>query len=285
LNRDVKIVVIWPYNKIGVFDSGIGGFSVLGALRRLLPCCDYYYLADSGNLPYGSKTREEIREYSIRNVRFFNSLNVDCVFVACNTSASSAMDLIEAYSNFPVYNILDVAAYGIKNISVNREDKYTLIATERTIEDGVYIKIMEEAFGTDRVKYFPTPELVDIIEKNYNRKDVLADSVYKVFKNIDIDMESNLILGCTHYPFLLKEINKFWKGEIINPSEFFPDYINSRFKTDKESCEYRDGEIIAYTSGKVSEMYLKLRHLSIDYVKDVNYVQLENYSLRRKINV
>ncbi len=273
----------WLYKKIGVFDSGIGGLTVLGAMKRLLPCCEYYYLADSKNLPYGSKTKKQIREFSIKNTLFFNSLDVDCILVACNTSASSAIDLIRSNSKKPVFSIIEAAEFGFCNV-LRKDEKILLIATPRTIEDGIYEEKLREIAGLSAdIRAIATPELVNLIENHYDNKEFIFNEVSRIFDRFEKYKNHTLIFGCTHYPFLEYVIRKIWRGRILNPSEFFPDFMSvENDKTDIFECK---GRVIMYTTGDTSDMKNKLASLSIDYVQEIKSVELDRCGEGSMVNV
>lgn len=179
--------------KVGVFDSGVGGLTVLNKLIEKYPLNDYIYFGDTINIPYGEKDINTLYDLSSKIVEFFIDKKVDLIVIACGTVSSSCYKKLK--SNYNI-EIIDIISPTIKYIKENNYKDIGVIATTRTINSHVFKKnldilVYEEACS----------EFVDLIEDN---KYDLID-VDKHIKNIKSD---TIVLGCTHYPLIKDKINK-----------------------------------------------------------------------------
>ncbi len=208
---------------IGVFDSGVGGLSVFSQLIKLLPDENYIYFGDTLNLPYGSKTKEELIEITGNIFDFFKSQNVKAVVMACNTTSAVTYDTLKNKYDYKIYPIVQniskcIAQKGYKNIGV--------FATNATINSHAYKKEIQSYDNTINVIETACPDWVNIVENELQNEE-------KSVQNIKLHLEEMLkhnvdkiILGCTHYPYLLGVLSKFAPESLfINPAEAFAKYI------------------------------------------------------------
>ncbi len=194
--------------KIAVFDSGVGGITVLEEIYKLLPNEDFIYFGDSKNAPYGDLSNEQIREYSMKIVKFLIDSGAKIIVIACNTVTSFMFKEILNYSNLPVVGVIFPTVEYVNDLHIS---KVGLIATVRTIENQAYQKMIEK-----KVYELKTPQFVKMIEDGSypNRSDEIAEILSPLLKeNIHA-----LILGCTHYPFLRQQIEKVYSGIIVDSS-------------------------------------------------------------------
>ena len=192
-------------NSIGVFDSGVGGTSVWKEIVKLLPYEKTIYLADSKNAPYGVKSRDEIIALSEKNTEFLLNKNCKIIVVACNTATTNAISHLRAKYNIPFIGIepaIKPAALRTKTNSIG------ILATKGTLSSELFAKT-SEAFAKDvQVIEQVGTGLVELIEANQlNSTETfnLLQSYLKPMIDKDIDY---LILGCTHYPYLIPQIQK-----------------------------------------------------------------------------
>ena len=185
--------------RVGLFDSGIGGLTVLKALMDKYPCNDYIYYGDTLNLPYGSKSKEELIKLAKHNVDFLLSKRVDVIIIACGTVSSNCLMELKEYTDTPIYDILSPTISYLNNSNYN---DIGVLATEATIKSHIFKNNINK-----NIYEIPAPKLVPLIENNElaNINDILNEYLKDYLDKIDI-----LVLGCTHYPLLLpylKEIN------------------------------------------------------------------------------
>ncbi len=199
---------------IGIFDSGIGGLTVVKAIIDLLPNEDIVYFGDTARVPYGNKSKETIIKYSIQNTKFLLQHKIKLLVVACNTSSSYAIPTLKKI--FKNLKIVEVVTPGAKAaVEYTKNYKIGVIGTKATIKSKSYIKAIKKICNKAKVFCQPTPLFVPLIEEGWIDKLQLINSDYyqtinhenilrqlsaeylAPLKNFDIDV---LVLGCTHYP-------------------------------------------------------------------------------------
>ncbi len=216
---------------VGFFDSGVGGLSVYARFRKLLPYENTLYYGDLANMPYGNKTKEELIGFARKILDFYKEKDVKAVVIACNTSSAQAYDEVKNDYEFNIYPIIQSCAKIIASMDYG---KIGVFATAATVKSGVYTSELQKYNKNLKVLEIPCPNWVPIVE-NSRYKD--ASSIEDVKKQLD-KMEKfspeKIILGCTHYPYLLSLLKEFAPKELfIDPAEIFVNYI----KTDLEkSC-------------------------------------------------
>lgn len=195
-----------PGSPIGVFDSGLGGLTVVRELRRLLPSEEILYLGDLAHLPYGTKSTEEIRRLSAACARFLLKKKIKALVIACNSASSVAFDLLSLTLPVPVLNVIAPAVE--KALAVSRNGRIGVIATYATIESGSYARSL--ASKSPDTEYFlkPCPLFVPLAEEGWLEDEVALGAAKKYLIPIKKKNVDTLILGCTHYPLLEKVIAK-----------------------------------------------------------------------------
>ncbi|MBN2325488.1 MAG: glutamate racemase [Spirochaetes bacterium] len=195
---------------IGVFDSGIGGLTVARAVHKLLPREHIVYFGDLLHLPYGSKSETAVVQFSLAACRFLCSQNIKLLVVACNTAASLAMKRIVSEVDVPV---IGVVGPGAKTAcAATRNNRVGVIGTSRTIESGSYRSAIAGINPLIMVFEKPTPLLVPMIEEGWIGHPVLRLVLQEYlggFITSDID---TIVLGCTHYPLIRREIEEVLDG-------------------------------------------------------------------------
>lgn len=196
---------------IGVFDSGIGGLTVVKELHKVMPCEDIVYFGDTARLPYGSKSSRLITRYSVENAIFLNSKNVKLIVIACNTASAASADYLRSFMKVPVVGVVECGALGA--VRLTRNKRVGVIGTKSTVSSGAYSKTINNLDPEIKVFEQSTPLLVHLVEENWIEKEIaktiLKEYLTSLLEN-DID---TLILGCTHYPLLKDQIHSI-TGEI-----------------------------------------------------------------------
>lgn len=194
---------------IGVFDSGVGGLTVLRELRRIAPGHDFIYLGDTARLPYGTKSPRTVRRYALQSTQALVDRGIDVLVVACNTASSFALDLLtEAYSEIPIFGVIAPGAESAVEASVT--GCIAIIGTESTVRGGAYQKEIFRINPSARVVARSCPLLVSLAENGWISGSVPnavvnAYLVPWVFAEQQPDV---LLLGCTHFPILANTIKK-----------------------------------------------------------------------------
>jgi glutamate racemase len=197
---------------IGVFDSGIGGLTVLQKIIETLPKENTVYLGDTARAPYGTKSVETVLRYSFENTEFLVQKGVKAVVVACNTSTAIALTRLRASLSIPVIGVI---APGVrKAIKITKNNKVGVIGTEATIQSGAYTRALKEADAAVEVYSRACPLFVPLVEEGWTDNDVVEMTVNAYLGSLKQSGIDTLILGCTHYPLLKKVIRKFMGSSV-----------------------------------------------------------------------
>ncbi len=185
---------------IGIFDSGIGGLTVVQALLRLVPNEHLIYFGDTARTPYGTKSADVVRRYSFENTEFLLERGVKLLVVACNTSTATAFEALQKRYEVPLVGVIEPGA--VAAVAATRNGKVGVIATEATIASGEYTRALRR-LGRDLEIYTRAcPLFVPLAEEGWVDNDIArrtADTYLRSLRRSGID---TLILGCTHYPLL-----------------------------------------------------------------------------------
>lgn len=180
--------------KIGVFDSGIGGLTALSALKKEFPNEDFIYVADNKNCPYGEKTKEELEKIVLSIIKYFESIDVKMIIIACNTASANSYDI---KSSIPIIRIIKpTATQALKNTG-----RIGVLGTDYTIMSKAYNKFLPEMIG---IKCSPFVRVIESGNTNTTQSFKIAEDILSPYKNkVDI-----AILGCTHFSLMEEEIKK-----------------------------------------------------------------------------
>ena len=194
---------------IGVFDSGLGGLTAVRELARLMPEEDLIYFGDTGRVPYGGRSKDILVKYARQDVAFLRTFNPKAIVIACGTVSTTALDVLQAENDIPIFGVVKPAARA--SAHVTRNGRVGLIGTKASIRSGAY----EQALGALRpgveVTARACPLLVPLVENGRSRPgDIVAETVVAEYlapvKSAGAD---TLILGCTHYPLLREVIGAY----------------------------------------------------------------------------
>lgn len=205
---------------IGVFDSGIGGLTVLKALREELPHESFIYLGDTARVPYGSHTPQTISQFAHELLRFILKQKVKLIVVACNTIAATCIEELKKESPVPLISVVEPTIEEAFNISKTK--RIGVIGTRATIESNIYKKNIELLDPTIQVFQQPCPLFVPIVEEGLNdhiAAKEFAENYLALLKKEQID---TLILGCTHYPLLKSLIQEVIGRDVLLIDSAYP---------------------------------------------------------------
>lgn len=225
---------------IGIFDSGVGGLSVFAELINLLPNENYLYFGDTKNLPYGNKSEEELVKFCTKIFDFFKEKNVKAVVMACNTTSAIVYDILKDKYNFKIYPVVQTVS---KQIASNNIKKIGVFATNATINSHAYKINLKKYKEELEVFEIACPKWVDIVE---NERFEEKESLENIKNHLDEMKKNNvekIILGCTHYPYLLNTLSKFEDNNLfINPAKYFAQYIKENLIENNLISNKRDYE-------------------------------------------
>jgi glutamate racemase len=197
---------------IGVFDSGIGGLTVVKALRDLLPHEDIFYLGDTARVPYGPKSPETVQRYAMELAGILTRKNAKALVVACNTVSSVAIPMLTKKFSVPVIGVIEPGARAALQATRNRH--VGVIGTRATIRSAAYEKVLRAVDNNVRVSSRACPLLVPLIEEGLLNDDVTDQMIMRYLEPLLADGIDTLVLGCTHYPLLTNAIARAVKRQI-----------------------------------------------------------------------
>ncbi|NQT46932.1 MAG: glutamate racemase [Candidatus Omnitrophica bacterium] len=191
---------------IGIFDSGVGGLTVVKEMRRVLPGEDIIYFGDTAHVPYGAKSKETIKRFSIENVNFLLKYNVKLIVVACNTSSSVALPLLRRSFKVPIVGVVMPGAR--RAAALSGYGKIGLIGTRTTISSGAYEKALKKVAPKLKVISKPCPLFVSLAEEGWTSHRLTRLIAKEYLAPLKKAKVKSLILGCTHYPLLYQVIKR-----------------------------------------------------------------------------
>ncbi len=194
-------------NRCGVFDSGVGGLSVAKEILDAKLFENIIYYGDTARVPYGNKNESTIIRYSLEALEFLKNFDIDFLVVACNSASSVAIKELKKEAPFPVVGVIEAGVEAIKN--ENRDKNILLIGTKRTISSNAYQKRLS-SLGFKNIKSIATPLFVPLVEEGILTGKIIDDVFDYYFKNINKEEIDIVILGCTHYPFLISSLSKYF---------------------------------------------------------------------------
>jgi glutamate racemase len=202
---------------IGIFDSGVGGLSVWQEIDCLLPNESIVYYADNANCPYGEKTQAEIIGYSVKATRFLVGKGCKIIVVACNTATSQAIDYLRKTFDIPFVGIVPA----VKPAAINsKTGVIAILATVGTLKSKKFNDTKKEFSGNTEIIPVEGGELVDIVEKGLQGTEQSEEILRKYINPLMKRHIDHLVLGCTHFPFLIEDIKKITGDSVIldNPA-------------------------------------------------------------------
>ncbi|MBZ2175103.1 glutamate racemase [Schnuerera sp. xch1] len=203
---------------IGVFDSGVGGLTVLKELIEKLPGEDVVYFGDTARIPYGSRSKETVIKYFLQSVRFLLTKDIKAIVVACNTASALAMEEAQKVFEIPILGVIEPGAEAA--IAVTRNSKIGVIGTEGTINSQSYQRRMRRMLPSAEIIGISCPLFVPIVEEGWENSDVAFMTAKQYLLELKEHNIDSLVLGCTHYPTLRYTIDKVLEGKVnlINPA-------------------------------------------------------------------
>ena len=191
---------------IGIFDSGIGGLTVARAVKDVLPNETLVYFGDTAHLPYGDKSASTIQAYSVKIADVLLQKNCKVILIACNSASSAAFELIRDYCGSKA-KVFDVINPMVDRVRIENKQKHIgLIGTKQTVNAGVYASKIEALGNGIEFSSLATPLLVPMIEEGFFENRISHDVIEQYLKDSSLKKIETLILGCTHYPIIKREI-------------------------------------------------------------------------------
>ena len=259
---------------IGVFDSGLGGLTVLKEIIELLPSEDFVYFGDCGRVPYGTKSEETVIKYSLQDTRFLMSHNVKMIVIACGTASAYGFEIVKDKFQIPVIEVVNPCAKAATKQTLN--GKIGVIATSGAISSGVYDKAISRIDSSIEIFSKACPMFVQLAEEGWWENDIalrIAKQYLIPLKNKGID---TLVLGCTHYPLLQKTISKVMGPNVALVSSGFEVamVVKEKLEADGALKEKQDCPINKYFTsdgvGKFKELGSSFLGKNIQWAEKVD---------------
>lgn len=203
---------------IGLFDSGVGGLTVLKEIRNEFPNSKISYLGDTARLPYGNKAPQTLQKYTDQNIQFLDQLSVDAIVIACHSASSVSLSLKSSAKGTPIFNVIQPSCEDA--LQVSEHNRIGVLATIATTLSQVYPKTIRQLEPTAHVISQQCPLLVPLVEEGLIVDEVTQIVLRRYLKTmLEQDVET-LLLGCTHYPILADEISQICSSQIklIDPA-------------------------------------------------------------------
>lgn len=203
---------------IGVFDSGVGGLTVAREIIRQIPNERIVYFGDTARLPYGTKSKDTIIRYARQIVNFLMDEGVKAIVVACNTASAYALEEIKDEIEVPIIGVVKPGARTA--VSVTKNNRIGIIATEGTINSGLYTRLIHEENPDIEVVGKACPLLVSLVEEGWLHDSITDQVLERYLESLKQENIDTLVLGCTHYPLLRSSIGKIMgdKVNLVNPA-------------------------------------------------------------------
>ena len=266
---------------VGVFDSGVGGLTVVREIMRQIPEERIVYFGDSARVPYGNKSQDTILRYSRQIIRFLKTKQVKAIVIACNTASAYALDTVSAESDIPIIGVVNAGARAA--VAATRNGKIGVIGTEGTIESGIYTRVMMQLCSKIQVTGKPCPLFVPLVEEGLlhdSVTDEIASRYLSVLKEKYID---TLVMGCTHYPLLRSTLRRLMGDDVVLVNPAYETAIELKGLLEKRGLN-RDskvpmtGEQYQFFVSDLAEKFTSFATAILpNEVKETQKIDIENY--------
>lgn len=203
---------------VGVFDSGIGGLTVVREIMRQLPDERVVYFGDTARLPYGNKSKENIIRFSRQIIRFLKTQNVKAIVIACNTASAYALETVKNEVDIPIIGVINAGARTA--VQSTASGKIGVIGTEGTIHSGIYTQVIRKLDPKIQVFGKACPLFVPLVEEGLFHDSVTDEIASRYVSELKAKYVDTLVLGCTHYPLIRSTLGRIM-GEgvvLVNPA-------------------------------------------------------------------
>lgn len=233
---------------IGVFDSGLGGLTVLSELKKVMPNESFIYFGDTARVPYGSKSKQTIIEYSKEIVNFLIKQDVKMIIIACGTASSLAYEELKNEFNIPIIDVISPTANNLRSSDIG------IIATKASIKSNVWKEQLLLHNKKSNIYTKACPLFVPIVEEGLTNSNIADDAINLYLQSFKSKKIKHLILGCTHYPLLEKKIKEYMtsKVEVININKYCSKEAKEYLKENRMLNASKNSSFnIAYTTDDV----------------------------------
>jgi len=253
---------------IGIFDSGVGGLTVVGEIRKCLPAENIVYFGDTARVPYGTKSKETVTKFSVENVEFLMKHDVKLILVACNTASSLSLEFLKRCFRVPMLGVINPGAR--EAAGATRNGRIGVIGTSATISSGAYETAVKRINKKIDVYTASCPLFVPLAEEGWVNKAVAYDIAGIYLNPLKVKKIDTLVLGCTHYP-LLKNVIKKVMGPKVS-------LVDSAREVAKEAKEILDA------SGTLNRSKAPGEYKFFSSDEPARFIKMGEHFLKRRIN-
>jgi len=258
--------------QIGFFDSGVGGITVLHEALKILPDEDYIYYADTHNVPYGAKPKEEVKEYVFTAIEFMIHQGVKAIVIACNTATSVAIGEVRSRYKVPVIGMEPAVKPAVQN-NQDRNKRVLVTATALTLKEEKLQNLIAKLDQGHIVDLLPLPGLVQFAEKQVFHEETVLQYLKEQLSAYDLDQYGTVVLGCTHFPYY-KNLFREILPKQVSVIDGNKGTVNNLKRTleDSHTLSVGSGKIVYYESGikvddsiklnKYKELMNRLNHIN-----------------------
>lgn len=234
--------------KIGIFDSGIGGITLLHQAMITLPREDYIFYADTAHVPYGTKSKQEVIGYVDEVMQFMLEQNCKAVVIACNTATSVAVDLMRKKYDIPIIGIEPAVKPAVEK---SHGKRVMVVATPLSVQEEKLKNLVERVDDSHMVDLLPLPQIVSFAERGEFDSPAVYEYMREVTADYDLSLYGEIVLGCTHYNYFKNVFRDIFPQnvQIIDGSEGTVNQLK-RILQQKGQLEENAGEVTYYASGQ-----------------------------------
>lgn len=262
---------------IGVFDSGVGGLTVVKQIMKALKNESIVYFGDTARVPYGNKSKETVTKFSRQDIKFLLSKNVKAVVIACNTASSNCLEQMKEEFSVPIFGVVEPGAK--EAVKATKNKKIGIIGTAATVRSGQYRRLINEQCEEAEVFERACPLFVNLAEEGWTDNEIAYKTAEIYLKDVAQKGVDCVVLGCTHYPLLKKCIGETVGEDVklVDPAKETALVLKAYLeKNDALRLEKKEPEHIFYVSDK-TEFFGKMCEKALKKVYEAEVIDIEQY--------
>jgi glutamate racemase len=232
--------------RAGVFDSGVGGLTVVKSLLEHKLFGEIIYYGDTARVPYGPKDKNTIIRYSLEALEFFKNFDIDILITACNTVSAYAIEELRAQADFPVVGVIEPGVLALINKIESRDANILVIGTKATTNSQKYERLLNQ-HGYHHITSLATGLFVPVVEEGIYNGEIIKSIMHHYFHKLQTP--DAIILGCTHFPLVSEAINRYYEEAVlIHSGESIVEYLESELDLKKDAFKETELKLFATES-------------------------------------
>jgi glutamate racemase len=246
--------------RVGVFDSGVGGLSVVKSLMKSRLFSEIIYYGDTARVPYGTKDTNTVIRYSLEALEFFSNFEIELMIVACNSATAAALPTLQQEAPFAVYGVIEPGVIAVENLELSKDENILVIGTQATIRSNKYQSMLQDR-GYGSISAIATPLLVPLVEEGIKDSKILTPVFNHYFSSIP--KPKVIILGCTHFPLLMDELKAYFnESTLIHSGDAIVEYLKRQNLQENATIERTQLTLFA------SENAHKLKEVAANWIDE-----------------